>query len=105
VSDLERLQRFLRTDARDVGCDEARAVLHVSINLVAAGTAALAEGMIAAGDGSDLGGSLRNRASFCNVVGLRSSPDARCRYPSAEMAPYPEGYGLRTCAALGPPGR
>jgi hypothetical protein len=36
MSDLEKLQRFLRTDARDVGCDEARAVLHISINLVAA---------------------------------------------------------------------
>lgn len=36
--------------------------------------AALAAGMIAAGDGSDLGGSLRNPASFCNVVGLRPSP-------------------------------
>jgi amidase len=35
---------------------------------------ALATGMVALADGSDFGGSLRNPASFCNVVGFRPSP-------------------------------
>ena len=37
MSELERLERFLRTDPRDVGCDEAMAVLHVYVDLVVAG--------------------------------------------------------------------
>lgn len=36
--------------------------------------AALASGMMPIADGSDMGGSLRNPAAFCNVVGLRPSP-------------------------------
>jgi amidase len=40
----------------------------------------LAAGMLPLADGSDLGGSLRNPAAFCNVVGLRPSPG---RVPSA----------------------
>ncbi|MEO6571052.1 MAG: amidase [Ilumatobacteraceae bacterium] len=34
---------------------------------------ALATGMIPIADGSDMGGSLRNPASFCNIVGMRPS--------------------------------
>ncbi len=44
---------------------------------------ALAAGMIPIADGSDLGGSLRNPASFCNVVGFRPSPGRVPSYPAA----------------------
>lgn len=44
--------------------------------------AALACGMIPIADGSDMGGSLRNPAAFCNVVGLRPSPGRVPTWPS-----------------------
>lgn len=37
MSEFEALERFLRTDPRDVGCDEAMAALHVYAELAAAG--------------------------------------------------------------------
>lgn len=43
---------------------------------------ALATGMTAVADGSDLGGSLRNPAGYCNVVGLRPSPGRVPTLPS-----------------------
>lgn len=44
---------------------------------------ALAAGMMPLADGSDMGGSLRNPASFCNVVGLRPSPGRVPQYPKS----------------------
>ncbi len=43
---------------------------------------ALASRMLPIADGSDMGGSLRNPASFCNVVGLRVSPGRVPAFPS-----------------------
>lgn len=59
--------------------------------------AALACGMHPLADGSDMGGSLRNPASFCNVVGLRPSPG---RVPS-----WPETAPWSTMSVQGPMAR
>jgi amidase len=51
--------------------------------------AALACGMIPIADGSDMGGSLRNPASFCNVVGFRPSPGRVPALPTAaQWSPF-----------------
>jgi amidase len=42
---------------------------------------ALACGMMPLADGSDMGGSLRNPANFCNIVGFRTSPGRVPTYP------------------------
>ncbi len=44
---------------------------------------ALAAGMVPLADGSDMGGSLRNPASFCNIVGFRPSPGRVPTWPSS----------------------
>ena len=49
---------------------------------------ALACGMIPIADGSDTGGSLRNPANFCNVVGFRPSPGRVPSWPK-EMGWFP----------------
>jgi amidase len=46
--------------------------------------AALATGMAPLADGSDMGGSLRNPASFCNVVGLRPTPGRVPTWPAVD---------------------
>jgi len=48
--------------------------------------AALAARLICLADGSDLGGSLRNPASICNVVGLRPSPGRVPDWPLDDVA-------------------
>lgn len=58
---------------------------------------ALACGLIPIADGSDMGGSLRNPAGFCNVVGLRPSPG---RVPS-----WPVELGWFTLSVDGPMAR
>lgn len=58
---------------------------------------ALAAGMIPIADGGDMGGSLRNPASFCNVVGFRPSPG---RVPQ-----YPKQDAWSTLSVTGPMGR
>lgn len=58
---------------------------------------ALATGMVPLADGSDLGGSLRNPAGYCNVVGLRPSPG---RVPS-----WPSRNPWGTLSVEGPMGR
>ena len=59
---------------------------------------ALATGMLPIADGSDVGGSLRNPASFCNVVGLRPTPGRVPIWPSPfPWSPLPvEGPMART---------
>lgn len=58
---------------------------------------ALAARLIPVADGTDLGGSLRNPANFCNVVGFRPSPG---RVPR-----YPEVHGWQTLGVTGPMAR
>ena len=58
---------------------------------------ALACGMLPIADGTDMGGSLRNPASFCGVVGLRPSPG---RVPT-----WPTVIGWSTLSVDGPMAR
>jgi amidase len=76
---------------------------------------ALACGMTALADGSDLGGSLRNPASFCGVVGLRPSPGRVPAWPvpmawsplsvEGPLARSVEDLALFLSAIAGPDGR
>jgi amidase len=76
------------------------------------GAAALATGMIALAEGTDLGGSLRIPASFCGLVGLRPSPGLVPTWPSdwlwdtlqvtGPIARTAEDVGLMLDAVAGP---
>jgi len=59
--------------------------------------AALAAGLVPLAEGGDMGGSLRNPAAFCNVVGLRPTPG---RVPS-----HPAAFGWSQMQVQGPLGR
>jgi amidase len=59
--------------------------------------AALAAGLVPIAEGSDMGGSLRNPAAFCNVVGLRPTPG---RVPT-----HPAAIGWSQLSVQGPMGR
>jgi amidase len=76
------------------------------------GAAALASGMTALGEGTDLGGSLRIPASFCGVVGLRPAAGLIPTWPSdwlwdtlqvtGPIARTAEDVGLMLDAVAGP---
>src|SRR5215207_6319574 len=61
------------------------------------GAAALAAGLVPLAEGTDMGGSLRNPAAFCNVVGLRPTPG---RVPT-----WPTPMGWSQLSVQGPMGR
>jgi amidase len=77
--------------------------------------AALAARLVTLADGSDMGGSLRNPASFCNVVGFRPSPGRVPSYPTdmswfnvpvvGPMARNVEDCALFMAAIAGPDAR
>jgi amidase len=58
---------------------------------------ALACGMLPIADGSDTGGSLRNPANFCNVVGFRTAP--------GRVPVYPRNVGWYPISVQGPMAR
>ncbi|UCG75463.1 MAG: amidase [Gemmatimonadota bacterium] len=79
------------------------------------GAAALAAGMVALAEGTDLGGSLRVPAAFCGVVGFRPSAGFVPTYPSrylwdslqvtGGMARTAEDVALMMTAVAGPSAR
>src|ERR1700687_15655 len=62
------------------------------------GAVALACGMAPLASGTDIGGSLRNPANFCNVVGIRPSPGRVPNGPSTQL-------GWSTLGVSGPTAR
>ena len=93
MNDWAALGRFLRTDPRDVGCAQAMEMLHVYVDVVAAGGDAeerypgIAAHLRACGPCGENGplqsGPLKARRTVCSVA--RVSDECAAKYSGVEL--------------------